>query len=1203
MVLFGISTWERGLAYARQHRVETLELESDPNANPGWTLDATVRGSETYNVWLDLGRDESGRWWFDSGCDCPVGFRCKHQAAVVLTLSQRHPEVVTPHRPTPGSLAAPASTPTSTTQPVWWQPTSLPPPPPPPPPPPAPPPPRVDVEAERWFHTLPVRDSGTRLTNENELVLFALCEEPASARQAPRLRLVPARVTLLKRTGAMGKLRLTGSSISNQARRSDDADLRELVDALDQMQLGQSWNTEAWGTLNNRLALLLLPRLLASGRVVHAEPDGSPSAPWSWGEPRPLQWEWVEHTNPDAPSQTPDQRCWRLRPRALGSDGQPTVARIYIHKCALYLDALLRQVGPLDLEGLDVEQAEQMLLAPPMREGWLRAQPKLRQRLPSLPATVAEPVARRVRGATPSLVLRLSWLRSDAVRSGELDINLSFDYDGVRSFWSRDAERIPLVITAEGLVEVVRDLDAEARCLAALSRSAQPARQVHPLAPSSSWCLLGASPQERQAHTAAALASDFAPWRSEGFVLEFGDNWSAHTHQIDDVQADLSAADDSGWLSLALGFSLDGRQVNLLPMVPQLIAQLDTAKRELPERVWVMGDDGRWWGLSSEPLRPWVDTLLELVGDRPGQFNADSLRLSPLDALRLGADQAELGGDGHAVLRDILSTRQLGAALPPAPEGLAATPRPYQLQGSAWLRALARHRLGGVLADDMGLGKTLQAIAHLLAEKNDGLLDVPALVVAPTSLVGNWRRECRRFAPGLKVLVLHGNSRHDQFAAIAGHDVVLTTYPLLIRDAEVLVQHQWHALVLDEAQVLKNAQTQTAQTARRLNARHRIALTGTPMENHLGELWSLFDLVLPGYLGRLGRFTTLFRQPIEKHGDSRRLALLRRRLTPFMLRRDKSTVATELPPKIEQVVRVQLPPTQANLYETIRVTTEETVRDALSDKGLARSQVTVLDALLKLRQVCCDPRLVKLSQARRIHESAKLEWLMETLPQMIEEGRRVLLFSQFTSMLELIEEKLHAAGLRWVKLTGQSQHRDALVEEFTSGAVPIFLISLKAGGVGLNLPQADTVIHYDPWWNPAVENQATDRAHRMGQTQTVFVYKLVAEGTLEERILALQARKAELARGVRGDGSGQTKASLTEQDLNWLLQPLGAAAAADADLATDRLIDSALDSPSEDSRTTSDISGDISHDTTGDTTNDTITDAIILSPRPSEVKH
>ena len=320
----------------------------------------------------------------------------------------------------------------------------------------------------------------------------------------------------------------------------------------------------------------------------------------------------------------------------------------------------------------------------------------------------------------------------------------------------------------------------------------------------------------------------------------------------------------------------------------------------------------------------------------------------------------------------------------------------------------------------------------------------------------------------------------------------------------------------------------------------RQALTGTPLENHLGELWSLYHFLMPGFLGSHKRFGELFRTPIEKLGDTDALARLRQRVTPFMLRRTKDVVAQELPPLIESVTRVTLASKQADLYETIRLATEKAVREALAAKGLARSQIQVLDALLKLRQVCCDPRLVKtLPATAKAPASAKLGLLMELLPELLAEGRRVLLFSQFTSMLTLIEAELQAAGLAWTKLTGQTQKRDEAIARFTSGEVPLFLISLKAGGTGLNLPQADTVIHYDPWWNPAVEAQATGRAHRMGQTRQVMAYKLVAEGTIEERILALQERKAALAQGLLTGAAAREQPLFTEGDVAELLRPLG----------------------------------------------------------------
>jgi len=367
---------------------------------------------------------------------------------------------------------------------------------------------------------------------------------------------------------------------------------------------------------------------------------------------------------------------------------------------------------------------------------------------------------------------------------------------------------------------------------------------------------------------------------------------------------------------------------------------------------------------------------------------------------------------------------------------------------------------------------------------------------------------------------------------------VLTTYSLLARDQDVLLQHAWYFLILDEAQFIKNPRTRASRLVRQLDVRHRLCLTGTPMENHLGELWSLFDFLLPGLLGDAKQFRRVLQNPIEKHGDeeaSRRLAL---RVRPFMLRRTKQEVASELPSKTEIIRGVELEGAQRDLYESIRLAMHERVHQAVADQGLARSHIVVLDALLKLRQVCCDPRLLKLESAARVKHSAKLEMLMELLPEMIEEGRRVLLFSQFTGMLKLIEEAVGKVGVDYVKLTGRTRDRATPVDRFQGGEVPLFLISLKAGGVGLNLTAADTVIHYDPWWNPAVERQATDRAHRIGQDNPVFVYKLITVGTVEEKIQAMQARKQALADSLF-DRNGGMQTGWTDADLELLFEPLG----------------------------------------------------------------
>nr|WP_275957839.1 DEAD/DEAH box helicase [Rhabdochromatium marinum] len=549
-------------------------------------------------------------------------------------------------------------------------------------------------------------------------------------------------------------------------------------------------------------------------------------------------------------------------------------------------------------------------------------------------------------------------------------------------------------------------------------------------------------------------------------------------------------------------------------------------------------------------IRPLLTTLIELYDDKPldkdgrlrlapsqrGQL-AELEQALPQDTRWSGAEQALAWGRR---LRDFD-----GIAPVEPPVGLNAELRPYQRKGLDWLQFLRDFDLGGVLADDMGLGKTIQCLTHLLVEKQAGRADHPSLVVAPTSLMFNWRREAERFTPELKVLLLQGPARRTRFAEIPQHDLVLTTYPLLPRDYRELSAYTYHLLILDEAQAVKNPRSKAAEAVRAVKARHRLCLTGTPLENHLGELWSLMDFLMPGLLGDDRRFKRLFRTPIEKFADQPRSEQLRRRIAPFMLRRTKEEVAPELPPKTEILREVPITGTQRDLYETLRLAMHERVRKEVERKGLSRSGIVILDALLKLRQVCCDPRLVPLDSARQVKESAKLDLLMELLTDLLDEGRHILLFSQFASMLDLIEGELKTKRkLRpdqdYVKLTGRTRNRDVLVDRFQSGEVPLFLISLKAGGSGLNLTAADTVIHYDPWWNPAAERQATDRAHRIGQDKPVFVYKLLTEGTVEQKVAELQARKQALADAMLSGGSGAA-ASLSANDLEMLFSPIAEA--------------------------------------------------------------
>jgi len=625
------------------------------------------------------------------------------------------------------------------------------------------------------------------------------------------------------------------------------------------------------------------------------------------------------------------------------------------------------------------------------------------------------------------------------------------------------------------------------------------------------------------------------PWR----VAE-AESWFI---DAEDVGRDRDGPQED-WFGVELGAVVDGQRINLLPVLLALLA-VDPSVLS-PERL-AEGDgaagiplqlpDGRILMFPADRARTLHQLLFDLF--KPGALDGEGkLRVPRLRAAELAgeADWRWLGGkelqDLAVRLRDFQGIRAVTL-----PAGLKADLRPYQQEGLNWLQFLREHDFGGILADDMGLGKTVQALAHLMVEKESGRADRPSLVVAPTSLMTNWRQEAERFAPGLRVLVLHGMDRRDHFDQIREHDLILTTYPLLPRDGPLLRKHPFHCLILDEAQFIKNPRTAAAQAVAGLEARHRLCLTGTPMENHLGELWSLFHFLMPGFLGDSVAFRRVFRVPIEKLGDASRRAILGRRVKPFLLRRRKEEVARELPAKNEIVQHVELTGVQRDLYESVRLAMHERVQQEVKKKGFSRAHIVILDALLKLRQICCHPALLKLPSAQAVQESAKLDLLFELLPPMLEEGRRVLLFSQFTSMLALIEEELRRRHLPYVLLTGDTTDRATPVQRFQSGEVPLFLISLKAGGTGLNLTAADTVIHYDPWWNPAVENQATDRAHRIGQEKQVFVYRLLTLGTVEEKIAALQARKRELVKGLLDEGAGG-KLELTHEDLESLFAPV-----------------------------------------------------------------
>jgi superfamily II DNA or RNA helicase len=463
---------------------------------------------------------------------------------------------------------------------------------------------------------------------------------------------------------------------------------------------------------------------------------------------------------------------------------------------------------------------------------------------------------------------------------------------------------------------------------------------------------------------------------------------------------------------------------------------------------------------------------------------------------------------------------------------IQATLRGYQEEGARWLVHLRELGLGGILADDMGLGKTLQALA-VLADTHARSPGLSSLVICPVSVAQNWALEAAKFTPSLRVQVYHGAARGALPAAEAA-DVIVSTYALLRLEAGAFQGRAWRYVVLDEAQNIKNADSQTAQAARGLRAAHRLAISGTPMENHLLELWSVASFALPGFFGSRERFVARYARPIQERGDAGAQRALKARLRPFVLRRRKEEVCAELPPRQEQVLVCDLSAGERHLYESLR----RTWRAALLAPGRAegRQHLEVLEALTRLRQACCHPALVPLEEARAVTRSSKLELLVETLEALLSEGHRALVFSQWPSLLKLAMERLRPQGWGWLYLDGQTQERQALVERWNHPeGPPLFLISLKAGGTGLNLTGADCVIHLDPWWNPAAEAQATDRAHRIGQSRPVHVYRLVARDTVEEAILGLQERKRALLEGAL-DGESALARALTREDLERLLE-------------------------------------------------------------------
>ncbi|MGQ0563925.1 MAG: DEAD/DEAH box helicase [Gemmobacter sp.] len=1098
---------DRGLAYARQGRVLGISVDRESGRISG-RVEGSDRAAYVQQVALDW--SATGRIAAINGdCSCPVGENCKHVAAL---LHAALPQLDRQARPSLAPAAPPAAL--SGAVQVWLRAAQM-------------------AVTQDEDYPLQVFDR----------IIYIL------SRRHERLVVQPWKGRITK-DGSLGKS-LARYGFTNMDSPTPPKYLRPLDRRIRRLLSLAGWygGSEGWPLPeadegSRTLAVIISTR---RGRWETADSPALFAGP-------PLEGQFVWHTD------AAGGQALRVE---TASGGQVTPLPV---EPLWYLDAATGACGPLVTE-LPQDRALWLAKAPAVSAAEAAAMAEALQQLPGPALPLPRAIGQRLRrDVPPRLVVRLHGVQAQRFAPSDWRrhygaaqlhkrmlpaLSLSFDYDGQRVDVGSPAQSLDH-FDGEQVQKILRDRRAESLHIKALSGFAEargfaPARAVPPdvrLSPGQASDLVlwsfdaelgtGVEPALEFARGAAAHLADFG-WR-----VEVDASWPCQLIEGDHLLT-AGVAEAGDWFSLALNIEVAGKEIDLVPAVQQFLRHLPPEAVDagfdldgfLADRIFSLRlTDGRYLAMQARQLAPVLRIFLGVHGQLHlaeagvAAEMAEALAGSSI-AFRGGEKLLELGRRLRAFARPDMA--------PEPPPGFAGTLRPYQKTGLGWIAALGETGFGGVLADDMGLGKTVQALAFLAGRQ--GVAGLPSLLIAPTSVVGVWTREAARFAPHLRVLALQGPDRKALFSQIATHDLVVTTYPLLHRDLATLAAQDFDCVILDEAQAVKNPAAQAAKLIRTLKSRQRLALTGTPMENNLQELWALFDWLVPGLLGDRKAFQKRFRGPVEKSGDRAAQVLLSRRIAPFILRRSKDQVAPDLPPKTEVTEMVALSGAQRELYETIRIAMDQRVRDALRKKGLAGAHITVLDALLKLRQVCCDPALVKLPVAAEITASAKRSHLLAMLEELLSEGRRVLVFSQFVEMLRLIEADLVARGWTYEWLSGETKDREALVARFQAGSAPIFLISLKAGGVGLTLTAADTVILYDPWWNPAVERQAMDRTHRIGQDRPVFVYRLITEGTIEARIEAMQTRKQALADALF-DPAHSGPAILSEAEILALFQPI-----------------------------------------------------------------
>jgi SNF2-related domain/Helicase conserved C-terminal domain len=888
-----------------------------------------------------------------------------------------------------------------------------------------------------------------------------------------------------------------------------------------------------------------------AGRLyIHDDIEDRPVGPATWAPMRALRWNWEEKSGDT------------LAVKYVVEGG----GHAFFGEVPMYADMASAAVGLLDLQGMDSANAEMVTTAPLIPRKWLseNAQTPLALKfLPRPPDEVVKRHTKLIQGIVPTPVLTVEVKERKEIFA----LDLAFRYDVVLEYFTEDQEKIQFIKRAGETIELVRDIEAEGRARHAMSALGL-ARS-----PAGDWRFLGDKAAQVDGFR-RLLSTDFAQLREAGFEIAQVSGWSSMVQQVESIKGGFAGqwkeesldaeSDEEGpehldgtglrsGLEFSMGFVINGQRYNLLPLVPQIVeimggieginrAMAEIAKgdvlTEAEPTLWAVDDEGRWIGLPRRDLVPWLSLMAELLAGRKAkEMAAPSIVLSRIEALRMQAEAPELdlGGSGEKIIRELLAAKKCTDEV--LIEGFTARLEPFQRSGVHWMRVLGRYGLGGMLGDDRGLGKTVQCIAHLQEVKSKGQLKHPALIAAIPTQVRHWEKHLHYLAPGLKVLVLGGTERHEKMGSLANYDAVVTTWEKIPKDIEALRKQRFQMAFLDETEKIHNSQTNMAKAVRLLDVGYAIACNGSPLENHYGDIWAVFDAVLHGLLGGDSMFKRNFRTPIEELKSVEKLKLLRKRLAPFLLRRLKKDSGVSLPPVQHQDVPLRIKGEQANLYEAIRITTEEKVKEALEGGFEGSKKGRILTILTKLRQVCCDPRLTEMGRERNLAESAKLKWIEENIPVMVEEGRRVLVVAYFSEFFDLIGPVLKERGIAYSMIRQGVNNREAEKEAFKAGRTRVFLLGLKSGGRGTDLPEADTVCHLDPWWNPKSHDQATDRAHRMGQQNTVLNLRLFIEGSFEERVMEIQERKRLFADSL-DDESVLDEGKITEDDIREMLRPL-----------------------------------------------------------------